>query len=213
MINSLNKVLVCLITDVCWRLLCVRVRTEPGQPWQLPHARAAYPLTRQWGTHWPFLLGGWGPGTTLLTVRSVRAVHRLHRSILRIRYTGPMNEKIKIFFIFQMSCIWANGFMLMIVCVLSDLTWRPLLGGGRKSWDIIFWLSCDRLPGLIFFVPALLLSLLKPLFLPSSSVPLYFLILAAVPMRKCLGKHSCMSSPIPIALLNGTLFFRETRWS
>ena len=27
--------------------------------------------------------------------------------------------------------------MLMIVCVLSDLTCLPLLGGGRKSWYII----------------------------------------------------------------------------
>ena len=26
-------------------------------------------------------------------------------------------------------------------------------------------------------------------------------------MRKCLGKHSCMSSPFPIAILNGTSFF------
>ena len=25
----------------------------------------------------------------------------------------------------------------MIVCVLSDLTWLPILGGGRKSWYII----------------------------------------------------------------------------
>ena len=27
--------------------------------------------------------------------------------------------------------------MLMIVCVLSDLTWLPLHGEGRKSWYII----------------------------------------------------------------------------
>ena len=37
----------------------------------------------------------------------------------------------------QMSSIWAKGCMLLIVCVLSDLTWLPLLGGGRKSWYII----------------------------------------------------------------------------
>ena len=37
----------------------------------------------------------------------------------------------------QMSSIWAKGCMLMIVCVLSDFTWPPLLGGGRKSWYII----------------------------------------------------------------------------
>ena len=32
----------------------------------------------------------------------------------------------------------------------------------------------------------------------------------AVPMRECLRKHSCKSSPFPIAILNGILFFRET---
>ena len=30
-------------------------------------------------------------------------------------------------------------------------------------------------------------------------------------MRKCLGKHSCMSSPFPIAILNGTFFFRSVK--
>ena len=29
----------------------------------------------------------------------------------------------------------------------------------------------------------------------------------AVPMRNCFGKHSCMSSLFPIAILNGTFFF------
>ena len=32
----------------------------------------------------------------------------------------------------QMSCIWAKGCMLMIVCALSNLTRLHLLGGGRK---------------------------------------------------------------------------------
>ena len=36
----------------------------------------------------------------------------------------------------QVSSIWAKGCILMIVCVLSDLTSLPLLGGGRKSWYI-----------------------------------------------------------------------------
>ena len=62
----------------------------------------------------------------------------------------------------------------------------------------------------LFFVPALLLSILTPFFLPSSSVSLSNFILA-VPMRECMGKHSCMSSPFPTAILNGTLFVRETR--
>ena len=30
-------------------------------------------------------------------------------------------------------------------------------------------------------------------------------------MRKCLGKHSCMSSPFPIVILNGTFFFRSVK--
>ena len=33
-----------------------------------------------------------------------------------------------------MSSMWAMGCKLMIVWVLSDLTWLPLLGGGRKSF-------------------------------------------------------------------------------
>ena len=42
-------------------------------------------------------------------------------------------QKIKV----QIKSIWAKVFMLMIVCVLSDLTSLPLLGGGRNSWYII----------------------------------------------------------------------------
>ena len=71
---------------------------------------------------------------------------------------------------------------------------------------IVFRLGCDRSSGLLLFVPALLLSILTPLFLPSSSVSLSYFVLA-VPIQKCLGKHSCMSSPCPIAILNGTLIF------
>ena len=70
---------------------------------------------------------------------------------------------------------------------------------------IVFWLGCDRPSGLPLFVPALLFSILTPLFLPPSSVSLSYFIIA-VPMRKCLGKHSCMSSPFSIAILNGTFF-------
>ena len=75
---------------------------------------------------------------------------------------------------------------------------------------IVFWLGCDRPSGHIFFMPTLLFSILTPLFLPPSSVSLSYFILAA-PMRKCLGKHSCMSSPFPIAILNGTFFFRSVK--
>ena len=69
---------------------------------------------------------------------------------------------------------------------------------------------CDRPSGFLFFVPALLLCTLMPLFLSSSSVSLSYFILA-VSMRECLGKHSCMSSPFPIAILNGTFFFRSVK--
>ena len=51
-----------------------------------------------------------------------------------------------------------------------------------------------------------LISTLTPLFLPSSSVSLSYFIIA-VPMREYLGKHSCMSSLFPIAILNGTSSF------
>ena len=42
---------------------------------------------------------------------------------------------------------------------------------------IVFWLECDRPSGLIFFVSALLLSILMPPFLPSSSVYLISFLL------------------------------------
>ena len=62
-------------------------------------------------------------------------------------------------------------------------------------------------------MPAVLLSILNPLFVPSSSISLSYFILA-VPMRESFGKHWCMSSPFPIAILNGTVFFsRVTTWS
>ena len=75
-----------------------------------------------------------------------------------------------------------------------------------------------------FFVSGLLLSILTPVFLINFLVFLcvisflLFLILDGrqtkrTPMRECLGKHSCMSSPFPIAILNGTLFFREAKYA
>ena len=61
--------------------------------------------------------------------------------------------------------------------------------------------------GLLSFVSAVLLSTFILLFLFSSSVSLSNFYLA-VPMRGCLGKHSCMSSPFPIAFLNGNCSLR-----
>ena len=74
---------------------------------------------------------------------------------------------------------------------------------------IVFWLGCDRPLGLLFSRPTLLLSILTLLFLPSSSVSLSYFILA-VPISECFGKHSCMSSPFSITILNDT-FFREAK--
>ena len=64
--------------------------------------------------------------------------------------------------------------------------------------------------GLLSFLSAVLLSTFILLLLPSSSVSLSNFYLA-VPMRGCLGKHSCMSSPFPIAILNGTCSLRALR--
>ena len=63
---------------------------------------------------------------------------------------------------------------------------------------------------LFFFAPALLLSIFTPLFLPFSSVSLSYSILS-VPIRECLGKHSCMSPPFPIAVLNAIPYFFARR--
>ena len=72
--------------------------------------------------------------------------------------------------------------------------------------NIVFWLGCDKPSGLHLFVPVLLLSILKTLFLPFSPVSLSYLILS-VPMCKCSGKRSCLSSPFLITILNGTSYF------
>ena len=70
---------------------------------------------------------------------------------------------------------------------------------------IVFWLGSDWPLGLLFFVPAVLLSILTPLFLPSYVSLSYFIL--AVPMLECLLKHPCTSSTFPIGILNGTCFF------
>ena len=71
------------------------------------------------------------------------------------------------------------------------------------------------------FRPALLLSILAPLYflqtvrpalllsilLSTDLLRLYVFFIVGVPMREFFGKHSCMSSQCPIALLNGTSFF------
>ena len=66
---------------------------------------------------------------------------------------------------------------------------------------LAFWLGCDRPSGFRLFLPLC--------FFPYSRLSSYHLRLCvlAVPMRECFGKYSCMSSPCPIAILNGTLIF------
>ena len=79
---------------------------------------------------------------------------------------------------------------------LPKLVW---LRDGLSWVTDVTTLQSDR-TGLIFSCPRY--------FLPASSVPLSYFNLA-VPMRGCLGKHSCMSSPFPIAILslNGLSLF------
>ena len=48
------------------------------------------------------------------------------------------------------------------------------------------------------------ISIFTLLFLPASTVSYISYFILVVPMRKCLGKHSCMSSTVNIAVLNGT---------
>ena len=49
--------------------------------------------------------------------------------IMRFRYTVKRVQLLEI--MSQMSSIWATG------CMLSDLTWLPLLGAERKSWYVV----------------------------------------------------------------------------
>ena len=70
---------------------------------------------------------------------------------------------------------------------------------------MIIWMAIQRQPGFVF--------LSQFYFFPYSSLTSYrrssFSLFLAVPMRECLGKQSCMSSPFPIDILNGTFFSRN----
>ena len=74
---------------------------------------------------------------------------------------------------------------------------------------VVSWLGSDRSSGHLFVVAALFLSILTPLFLPSSISLSYFIL--DVLMRECLGKHPCMSSTFPVAISTGTLFFPKVQ--
>ena len=114
-----------------------------------------------------------------------------------------------------MICQFSNLSVHFVFCQLNFIVLFPFL---IKYYHIlfiiiiVFWLGCNRPSGLLLFVPALLLSILTPLFLPSSSVSLSYFVLA-VSMRDCLGNHSCMSSPCPIAILNSPFFARRNSLS
>ena len=71
----------------------------------------------------------------------------------------------------------------------------------RQWWAVGTYFFCTRFAS--FYI-------LAPLFLPSQSVSLYYFIVA-VPMRECLGKHLCVSSTFPIAIMNGTFIFPSAK--
>ena len=108
--------------------------------------------------------------------------------------------------IFHFSIVQVN----FVYCLLNFIVFFPFLIKYYIIFIIIiFWLGCYRYWD-FFFMSALLLSILTALFLPSSSVSLPYFVLA-VPMHESLGKHSYMSSPCPIAILNGPSFFCEVK--
>ena len=111
-----------------------------------------------------------------------------------------------------MICHFSNNEVHFVFCQLNFIVLFPFLIKYYHSLFIIivFRLGCDRPSGLLLFVPAVLFSILTPLFCVSSSVSLSYFVLA-VPIRNCLGKHSCMSFPCPIAILNGTFLFPEAK--
>ena len=82
--------------------------------------------------HFCLALYSFGPPSRALLVITWRRVGC--RYMMRLGQTVKREQLLKINA--QMSSIWAKECMLMIVRVLSDWTWLPLLGGWRKSWYI-----------------------------------------------------------------------------
>ena len=107
-----------------------------------------------------------------------------------------------------MICNFSNTLVHFVFCQLNFIVLFQFL---IKYYHILLiiilsWLGshCCRdffLSCLLYFFPYS-----SPLILSFSSVPLSYFSLA-VPMRECLGKHSCMSSPFPIAIMNCTSSF------
>ena len=68
----------------------------------------------------------------------------------------------------------------------------------------VFWVGTDRPSGLLFFHPCFTTFHT----LHTSFVCFFVLFHCCCSMSECLGNTSCKSSPFPIAILNGTSFFR-----
>ena len=99
--------------------------------------------------HFCLALCSFGPPSHALVVITWRGEGC--RYMMRLGLTVKRAQLLKI--MAQMSSIWAKGCILMTMCVLSDLTWLPLRGVGRKSRYIIiiFWFGSDMPSWLLFF--------------------------------------------------------------
>ena len=93
------------------------------------------------------------------------------------------------FLLIEFHCTFSISYNIFIFCLLLLYFGEDVIG--RRD----FFCSCRFAA---FHTHASLL--------PSSSVSLFYFVLA-VPMRECLGKHSCMSSPCPLDILNGAFLF------
>ena len=114
-----------------WRLLAMR---ETPESVESPGTYVTEWVSR--GHLW-LALCSFGPPSHALVVITWRGEG--YRYMMRLGWTVKRAQLLKIKA--QLSSIWAKGCILMTVCVLSDLTWLPLLGVGRKSWYIIIILG------------------------------------------------------------------------
>ena len=109
-----------------------------------------------------------------------------------------------------MICHFSNIWVHFVFCQLNFIVFFSFL---IKYYlilfiiIIVFWLGCDRPSGLLLFVPALLLSILTPLFLPSSSVSLSYFVLASCSHARVFGKTPVHEFPCPIAYWMVPSFF------
>ena len=83
------------------------------------------------------------------------------------------------------------------------------------NFIVLFAISYKILPLYVYhyciFIRTFLFRARFAFFHTNASLPTFICLsyfILAVPMRECLGKHLCMSSPFPKAILNGTFLFR-----